>query len=87
LHSCVVQRTVTDVSQCGYRLWNGTLLLCEYILTNPSQFLNKTILEGGARTSLCTLITSRFASNIFCNGKLKFFPLTNLIKDFCFDRS
>jgi predicted nicotinamide N-methyase len=76
-YSFIVHRNETNVSQCGYQLWNGALLLCEYILTNQSQFLNKTILEVGAGIGLCSLIASRFASKVICTGKLTVFPLTN----------
>ncbi|CAF4394602.1 unnamed protein product, partial [Adineta steineri] len=57
-------RNETNVSQCGYQLWNGSLLLCDFILTNQERFLNRTILELGAGIGLCTLIASRFASTI-----------------------
>ncbi|CAF1321189.1 unnamed protein product [Adineta steineri] len=60
----LVHRNETNVSQCGYQLWNGSLLLCDFILTNQDRFLNRTILELGAGIGLCTLIASRFASTI-----------------------
>ncbi len=62
-------RNETNVTECGYQLWNGALLLYDYILTNQSRFLNKTILELGAGIGLCSLIASRFASTIICTGK------------------
>lgn len=65
----IVHRNETNVSQCGYQLWNGALLLCDYILNNQSRFLNQTILELGAGIGLCSLIVSRFASKVICTGK------------------
>ncbi|CAF3793493.1 unnamed protein product [Rotaria sp. Silwood1] len=62
----LVHRNETNVSECGYQLWNGALLLCDYILTNQTRFLNKTILELGAGIGLCSLIASRFVSKIIC---------------------
>jgi predicted nicotinamide N-methyase len=84
LYSYIVHHNETNVSQCGYQLWNGALLLCDYILTNQSRFLNKTILELGAGLGLCSFIASRFASKVICTGKLKLFPLTNLKTNFSF---
>ena len=68
LYSSIVHRNETNVSECGYQLWNGALLLCDYILTNQSQFLNKTLVELGAGIGLCSLIASRFASTVICTG-------------------
>lgn len=65
----IVHRNETNISQCGYQLWNGALLLCDYMLTNQSRFLNKTILELGAGIGLCSLIASRLASTVICTGR------------------
>lgn len=65
-----MHRNETRVSECGYQLWNGALLLCDYILTNQSRFVNKTVLELGAGIGLCSIITSRFASKVICTGIL-----------------
>ncbi len=69
-----MHRNETNVSQCGYQLWNGALLLCDYLLTNQSRFLNKIILELGAGIGLCSLIASRCASKVICTGKFKILP-------------
>ncbi|UJR27860.1 hypothetical protein I4U23_009125 [Adineta vaga] len=45
-------------------LWNGALLLCDFLLTNSSRFLNRIIFELGAGIGLCTIVASRFASRI-----------------------
>ncbi|CAF3282593.1 unnamed protein product [Rotaria socialis] len=62
----LVHRNETNVSECGYQLWNGALLLCDYILTNSCRFSNKTIFELGAGIGLCSLIASRLASKVIC---------------------
>ncbi|CAF1376412.1 unnamed protein product [Rotaria magnacalcarata] len=62
----LVHRNETNVSECGYQLWNGALLLCDYILTNKWRFSNKTIFELGAGIGLCSLIASRLASKMIC---------------------
>ena len=67
-YSFTVHRNETNVSECGYQLWNGAFLLCDYILTNQARFLNKIILELGAGIGLCSLIASRFVSTIICTG-------------------
>jgi predicted nicotinamide N-methyase len=74
LYLFIVHRNETNVSQCGYQLWNGALLLCDYLLTNQSRFLNKTILELGAGIGLCSLIASRCALKVICTGKFKILP-------------
>jgi predicted nicotinamide N-methyase len=73
----IVHRNETNVTECGYQLWNGALLLCDYILTNQNRFLNKIILELGAGIGLSSLIVSRFASKVICTGKLKISILLN----------
>ncbi|CAF1454234.1 unnamed protein product [Rotaria sordida] len=49
----------TNVSKCGYQLWNGALLFCDYILTNQSRFLNEIILELDTDIGLCSLIATQ----------------------------
>jgi predicted nicotinamide N-methyase len=87
LYFSIVHCNETNISQCGYQLWNGALLLCDYILTNQSQFLHKTILELGAGLGLCSLIASRFASKVICTGKLKIFFFNYIKNELVFYRS
>lgn len=66
----LVHRNETNISQCGYQLWNGALLLCDYMLTHQFEFENTTILELGAGIGLCSIIASRFASTVICTGRV-----------------
>lgn len=45
----------------GSFVWDGSLLLNEYLHQNVNQFAGKIILELGAGTGLCSLVASRIA--------------------------
>ncbi|CAF0824088.1 unnamed protein product [Adineta ricciae] len=59
-----IHRNETNIVQCGYQLWNGCLLLCDYLLTNLNRFRNRIVLELGAGVGLCTVLASRFAAKV-----------------------
>ncbi|CAF1269654.1 unnamed protein product [Adineta ricciae] len=60
----LVHRNETNIAQCGYQLWNGCLLLCDYLLTNSNLFQNRIVLELGAGVGLCTILASRFVAKV-----------------------
>ncbi|CAF0847987.1 unnamed protein product, partial [Didymodactylos carnosus] len=62
----IIHRELTTVNECGFQLWNGCLLLCDYLLNKPELFENKTILELGAGIGLTSIIVSRFAELVYC---------------------
>jgi len=47
-------------------VWPGALVLCDYILHNGREMKDKTILELGAGTGICSIVSAIFASRVFC---------------------
>ena len=76
---CLVHRNITNLEDCGQQLWNGALLLCDYLLTHKERFAQRTILELGAGIGLCSLLASRYAARIICTGQKRLSPSYRLL--------
>lgn len=50
----------------GLQIWSGALLLCDYLFHVHQKIMNKTVLEVGAGTGLCSIVASLFAERILC---------------------
>lgn len=71
----------TNVSNVGLQLWKGSLYLCDYLIHKSKDLLsNKIILDLGAGLGLTSIISSLFASKIYCTDLD--FVLEQAIKNF-----
>lgn len=52
----------------GLQIWRGALLLADYILSHPSLFEKKNILELGSGVGLTSIVASLVANEIICTG-------------------
>ncbi|ESP03846.1 hypothetical protein LOTGIDRAFT_156443 [Lottia gigantea] len=56
----------TVLADVGLQIWSGCLLLCDYIIYNNTEFINKTILDLGAGCGLSSIVAAMFASTVYC---------------------
>ncbi|XP_077980676.1 methyltransferase-like protein 22 isoform X2 [Glandiceps talaboti] len=56
----------TPVRDVGLQVWNGAMLLCDYILDRQDQFKNTTVLELGAGVGLSSIVMATIADKVFC---------------------
>ncbi|XP_043791426.1 methyltransferase-like protein 22 [Apis laboriosa] len=56
----------TNLQYVGLQVWRGALLLADYILSNPSLFKDKIVLELGAGVGLTSIVTSFLAEEVIC---------------------
>lgn len=51
-----------------FQVWPGCILLCDFILSEPSHFKGKTVLELGAGTGLVSVVLSNYAKHVISTG-------------------
>merc|ERR1712004_35633 len=56
----------TRLKDVGLQVWNGSLLLCDYLLGNPLCCKDRCILELGAGVGLTSIVASMNASKVIC---------------------
>lgn len=62
----------TKLDLVGLQIWRGALLLADYILHNEKKFKNKKILELGSGVGLTSIVSSFYAREVICTGKILF---------------
>ncbi|XP_065846751.1 methyltransferase-like protein 22 [Oscarella lobularis] len=56
----------TRLKDVGQQVWNGALLMADFILSNKDLFIGTCAIELGAGTGLTSLVLSRYADLVFC---------------------
>ena len=54
-------------------MWQGALLLCDFVCERSSEFRGQCVVDLGAGTGLTSIVAAMFADHVFCTGL--FFPL------------
>ena len=53
----------------GLQVWNGAILLAEFIICENCKFTDKHILEIGSGTGLVGIIAAKYSASVICTGK------------------
>ncbi|XP_022095492.1 methyltransferase-like protein 22 isoform X2 [Acanthaster planci] len=55
----------TTLSDVGLQVWQGCLLLCDFLLTHREMFKGRVVLELGSGVGLCSTVMAMTASHVF----------------------
>ncbi|XP_013415585.1 methyltransferase-like protein 22 [Lingula anatina] len=55
----------TKLSDVGLQVWRGALLLCDFILSQRSEFIDKVVLELGSGAGLASILLSAVAQTVY----------------------
>ncbi|XP_075251648.1 methyltransferase-like protein 22 isoform X2 [Convolutriloba macropyga] len=67
---CYVRHKMeTTLNDVGLQVWNGALLMCDYILQNQQMFKGTKVLELGAGTGIVSIILSSICDQVICSDK------------------
>ncbi|XP_065827003.1 methyltransferase-like protein 22 [Oscarella lobularis] len=64
--SCLEHAMATRLKDVGQQVWNGALLMADFILSNKELFIGTCAIELGAGTGLTSLVLSQYADLVFC---------------------
>ena len=53
-----------------FQVWQGSLLLCDYIMDKPDVFADRIVLELGGGMGLSSITAGVMAKTVFCTGWL-----------------
>ncbi|XP_033629946.1 methyltransferase-like protein 22 [Asterias rubens] len=56
----------TTINEVGLQVWQGCLLLCDFMLSNQAIFRGQVALELGAGVGLGSIVMATMASTVFC---------------------
>ena len=55
----------SPLSLAGMQVWNGSLIMCDYLLKNSLSMRGRVVLELGSGTGLTAIVAAHFASVVF----------------------
>jgi predicted nicotinamide N-methyase len=58
------EESESNSDQTGNRLWEGAFMLAEFIVSNPTEFQDKTVIELGSGCGLCGICASQVAASV-----------------------
>eukprot|EP00884_Botryococcus_braunii_P007422 jgi/Botrbrau1/16681/Bobra.0068s0096.3 len=61
----ICHRLSTPLQDVGLQVWQGALLMADYIMDNPLQFQDAVVLELGCGTGLAGTVASLFARRVY----------------------
>ncbi len=68
--SFVEHSEYTDIDLVGLQVWNGALLLADFIIHENQLFAKKRVLELSSGTGLVSLVVSLFCGHVTCTGDI-----------------
>ncbi len=60
----------TRLEDVGLQVWQGCLLLCDFLLHQGAALQGKLLLELGGGLGLASIVASGLGARIFCTGKM-----------------
>ncbi|XP_013373451.1 PREDICTED: methyltransferase-like protein 22 isoform X6 [Chinchilla lanigera] len=64
--SCLEHTMATPLEDVGKQVWQGALLLADYILFRRDLFQGRTVLELGAGTGFASIVAATMARTVYC---------------------
>lgn len=62
----IVHSQYTDIDNVGLQIWNGALLLADFIIYSQSKFEGKRVLELGSGTGFVGIIAAMYCDRVLC---------------------
>ncbi|KAL3876030.1 hypothetical protein ACJMK2_033917 [Sinanodonta woodiana] len=56
----------TGLDSVGEQIWNGAMLMSDFIIHNKTTFKDQSLLELGAGTGLTSIVAAMYAHTVFC---------------------